>query len=226
MCFSGKTEHLVRLGSVLQPDATDVVSAQGHGKQGMGMLPVGRGLGFALDSCSLGLWVREPSKASVKRNPRCGNVGPTSLQTILYMAPVHFPFTLSQECWEVSGVSLVVQWVKDQALPQLWCRSQLWLKFIPWPVSFHLLWVPQKKGKEKKKVGKFLIQSNTRLFQSYVKKGLERKAGQQMLLASQTIILPHCLPDPVRLCWLHHSGARNCGDMEMCAPPPTPYGQN
>lgn len=31
-----------------------------------------------------------------------------------------------------------VQWVKDLALPQLWCRLQLWLGFSPWPRNVHM----------------------------------------------------------------------------------------
>ena len=32
-----------------------------------------------------------------------------------------------------------VTWrVKDLALLQLWCRSQLWLGFSPWPRNFHM----------------------------------------------------------------------------------------
>ena len=29
--------------------------------------------------------------------------------------------------------------LKDLVLPQLWCRSQLQLRFKPWPRSFHML---------------------------------------------------------------------------------------
>ena len=31
--------------------------------------------------------------------------------------------------------------VKDPALPQLWCRSQLWLGFHPWPRNSHMPWI-------------------------------------------------------------------------------------
>ena len=37
------------------------------------------------------------------------------------------------------------QWVKNLALLQLWCKSQLWLKFNPWPRNFHMLWMWPKK---------------------------------------------------------------------------------
>ena len=40
------------------------------------------------------------------------------------------------------------QWVKALALPQLWYRSQLWLRFSPWPGNFHMLQVWLKKGKK------------------------------------------------------------------------------
>ena len=39
------------------------------------------------------------------------------------------------------GVGLIpssAQWVKDAALTELWCRSQLRLGFDPWPGNFHM----------------------------------------------------------------------------------------
>ena len=37
--------------------------------------------------------------------------------------------------------------LKDPVLPQLWCGLQMWLGFIPWPGTFHMLWVwPLKKN--------------------------------------------------------------------------------
>ena len=42
---------------------------------------------------------------------------------------------------------IVVQRVKDLALKQMWCRSQLWLRYAPWPENFHMLWVQPKKKK-------------------------------------------------------------------------------
>jgi len=45
----------------------------------------------------------------------------------------------------------VGQWVKDLALPQLWHRLQLRLRFHPWPRNFHVprVWPLNKKKKEK-----------------------------------------------------------------------------
>ena len=43
------------------------------------------------------------------------------------------------------GEFLVVQWVNDPALPQLWLRLLLWCGFYPWPGNFHMLWVQPKK---------------------------------------------------------------------------------
>ena len=43
----------------------------------------------------------------------------------------------------------MVQCVKDPALPQLWCRSQLQLRFDPWPGNFHMPWFHLKKKKKK-----------------------------------------------------------------------------
>ena len=45
----------------------------------------------------------------------------------------------------------LTQWVKDLVLPQLWCRSQMWLRFYLWPGNFHLLRVWLKKDKKKRK---------------------------------------------------------------------------
>ena len=36
--------------------------------------------------------------------------------------------------------------LKDSALPQLWCRSQLRLRFNPWPGNLHMLKVPPLKS--------------------------------------------------------------------------------
>ena len=44
------------------------------------------------------------------------------------------------------GVPALAHWVKDLALPRLWCRSKLWLGLDPCLGNFHLLWVwPEKK---------------------------------------------------------------------------------
>ena len=39
----------------------------------------------------------------------------------------------------LEGVLTVAQWVKDLALLQLWCWSQLRLGFSPWFRNFHML---------------------------------------------------------------------------------------
>ena len=41
-----------------------------------------------------------------------------------------------------------MQQVKDLALPQLWHRLPLWLRFDPWPGTFHMPWVQLKKKKK------------------------------------------------------------------------------
>ena len=46
------------------------------------------------------------------------------------------------------GVPTVAQQVKDLVLLQLWCKSQLWLRFDPWPENFH---TKKKKNKTKQK---------------------------------------------------------------------------
>ena len=42
-----------------------------------------------------------------------------------------------------------VQWVKDLALPQLRCKSQMRLRFSPWPGNVHMPWVGPKKATTK-----------------------------------------------------------------------------
>ena len=39
----------------------------------------------------------------------------------------------------------LAQWIKDSALPELWRRLQLWLRFDPWLWNFHMPWVWGKK---------------------------------------------------------------------------------
>lgn len=32
----------------------------------------------------------------------------------------------------------MAQWAKDPVLLQLWCRSQLWIRFSPWSRNFYI----------------------------------------------------------------------------------------
>ena len=41
----------------------------------------------------------------------------------------------------VRNCFFLVQQVKDAALPQLWCTSQLQHGFSPWPGNFYMPWV-------------------------------------------------------------------------------------
>jgi len=69
----------------------------------------------------------------------------------------------------MSVVSLVVQQVKDPALPQLWSRLQLRLGFDPWPGNFHMLWAwPKQRNTQ-----------NTSE-QNCIETGLERHQGQAL----------------------------------------------
>ena len=61
----------------------------------------------------------------------------------------------------LGGMGLILgqaQWVKDQALPQLWHRLQLRLRFNPWPKNFLMPQVQPNKGKKKKKKNDNFIQ--------------------------------------------------------------------
>ena len=56
--------------------------------------------------------------------------------------------TTDKEEKEVLGVPAVAQWVKDLALPQLWHKSKLHLRFDPCPRNFLMMPVWTRKGKE------------------------------------------------------------------------------
>ena len=56
-------------------------------------------------------------------------------------------------CGGIGSIPSLAQGVKDLALQQLWCRSQLRLGFDCWPGNFHMPWGEgAKKGKKKKKM--------------------------------------------------------------------------
>ena len=48
----------------------------------------------------------------------------------------------------------MAQQVKDPALPKLWHRSQLWLRFSPWPGNFHIATGIEEKKKKKESTSK------------------------------------------------------------------------
>ena len=58
------------------------------------------------------------------------------------------------------------QWVKDLVLPQVWRRSQLWLRFDPWPGNFHMLlvWLKKPKSKNKDCSGQMKSKSNMKAY--------------------------------------------------------------
>ena len=55
---------------------------------------------------------------------------------------------------ERNRVPSVAQRFKDLAVPQLWHRLQLWLRFNPWPRNFHK---PQVWPKKEKKIDSVLV---------------------------------------------------------------------
>ena len=59
-------------------------------------------------------------------------------------------------CGGTCLIPSLVRCIKDPALLQLWCRSQLWPGFDPRSGTFHMPWLQPKKKKkeEKKKKGK------------------------------------------------------------------------
>ena len=44
------------------------------------------------------------------------------------------------------------QWIKDPVWPQLWHKSQMRLRFNPWPGNFHMPQVWPKEEKKKKAI--------------------------------------------------------------------------
>ena len=50
-------------------------------------------------------------------------------------------------CGGIGLIPHLAQEVKDPALPGLWCRLQLWIRFGSWPRNFHMLQVQLKKKK-------------------------------------------------------------------------------
>ena len=62
-----------------------------------------------------------------------------------------------QEC---SGSSLMMQWVKDQALLLQWPGLLLWLRFNPWPRNFQMPWAWPKTNKQTNKQNKQKTSNN------------------------------------------------------------------
>lgn len=54
-------------------------------------------------------------------------------------------------CGGAGLIPSLAQWVKDMALPQLWHRSQLWIRFDPWLRNFQYATGAAKNEKNKQK---------------------------------------------------------------------------
>lgn len=57
----------------------------------------------------------------------------------------------SWECWDTGLLTGPAQQVNDPVLPKLWLRTQLRLRYDPWPGNFMCLRVA-KKGKKRKEI--------------------------------------------------------------------------
>ena len=51
-------------------------------------------------------------------------------------------------CGGIGLIPGLVSYVKDLVFLQLWCRSQHWFRFDPWPGNFHVPWGQLKKKKK------------------------------------------------------------------------------
>ena len=50
-------------------------------------------------------------------------------------------------CRGTRSIPSLVQWLKHLVLPYLWHRSQMHLRFSPWPGKFHMLRVQPRMGR-------------------------------------------------------------------------------
>ena len=68
---------------------------------------------------------------------------------LLWHSRLMFPACV---CGSAGSILSLVQWVEDLMFLQLWCRSQLWLGFDPWPGNFVMphLGVAKKENRKKK----------------------------------------------------------------------------
>ena len=57
----------------------------------------------------------------------------------------------SWECWDAVSIPSLAQWVKVLVLPQLWLKSQLRLRYDPWPRNSICHGAAKKKKPEERK---------------------------------------------------------------------------
>ena len=62
----------------------------------------------------------------------------------------------------------MAQWAKDPVLLQLWCRSQLWIRFSPWSRNFYIYATCMAKKREKNFYFNYICKKREREIAKYL----------------------------------------------------------